>query len=102
MANSLNVNPAVFTTTQASYKAAVSASQGTLFTLLIKRIVWEAPSTVGHQCLIIDPQSGRTLFRMVADAANKTIEQDWTARPQLWADFAVDQLDSGNLYIHFA
>lgn len=100
MANSLNTNPVVYTAVAASYKAAVALSQGTLFTLQIKKIVWEAPTNVGHVAQIVDPASGRLLYRAQCAAINVGDTQDWTTHPQLWADFEVARLDSGNLFIY--
>jgi hypothetical protein len=102
MANNLNVNPAVFTTTSGSYKAAVSASQGTFLTVLVEKIYFFNPNAVGDTALITDPNTGETLLRLRCEVANQSQLVDWTAKPKRWADFAVPELDSGTLYVYFA
>jgi len=100
VANSLNTSPVVITAAQTSYKGATLATLGALTTLRIERVYWEAPSTVGHVALITDPASGRTIVRLQCASAGAGIDQDWTANPKMVSDFAVPQIDSGNLYIH--
>lgn len=100
MPNSLNTSPVVLQTTQTSYKAATSTTLGALTSIRIERVYWEAPKNVGDVILITDPASGRTIIRLQCATANLGIDMDWTANPKLVSDFAVPQMDSGNLYIH--
>jgi hypothetical protein len=99
MANVLNQNPIIISGTQTSYKAATLASLGSFASLRVTKIYWENPTTVGDQMVIIDPATGRNIFRMRCESAN--ISQIATLN-QLWADFAVNELDSGTLYIYLA
>lgn len=100
MANRLNTNPIMLTGTQTSYKAAVSATLGTLFTLKVTKIYWYNPTTIGDVALITDPQSGQELLRLRCETANQSQLVDWSAHPKLWRDFAAIQVDSGDLYIY--
>jgi len=102
VANQLNTNPIVTTGVQSSYKAAVAASLGTLFTLRVKYIRWQGPVSVGDTLLITDPSSGQELCRLTCFTAKNDIVEDWSASPHIWRDFAVDQQDSGKAYIHLA
>lgn len=101
VANSLNTNPIVLTGVSGSYKAATAAVQGTLNTLLVKKIVWEAPTTAADQVHIIDP-TGRTLYQQISPSTGVGDSQDFSARPLMWTDFSVIQLDSGTLFIYLA
>jgi len=100
VSNSLNTNPIVTTGAQSSYKAAVAASLGTLFTLRVREIRWLSPNNVGDVLLITDPQSGQELCRLVCSTAKQDVVEDWNANPHEWRDFAVTQQDSGRAYIH--
>jgi len=99
MANNLNTNPITLTTTQTSYKGAVSSSQGTLFTLRIKSVYWRNPITIGDVFLLIDPASGREILRGRCETANQS---QLFPLNMLVSDFACDQLDSGSLEIYLA
>lgn len=100
MPNSLTENPIVIQAVQGSYKAAVAASLGTLINLRIEKIYFFNPTAIGDTALIIDPASGATLARLRCEVANQSQIIDWTAKPKMWADFAVSELDSGTLYIY--
>lgn len=100
MGNLLNQNPIMLTNTQTSYKAAMAATLGTLFTLRIEKIVWENPGATGHVALIIDPATGNNIARLIAQGAGIPQILDWSAKPKLYSDFAVVQLDSGILQIY--
>lgn len=101
MANNPNSNPAIFTATTGSYKALVAASQGKFITLLIEKVYWRNPNAIGDTLLITDPQSGATLLNLRAEVANQSQIVDWTSAPKLWADFAIDEIDSGTAEIYF-
>lgn len=100
MANSLNSNPVILTTTQTSYKAAVVASQGVFVNCIVEKWYWEAPTAVGDQVVIIDPQSGAEKLRLRCELALQSQVVDWTAHPKQFSDFAAIQMDSGRLYIY--
>jgi hypothetical protein len=100
MANLLTRNPIVLTTTQTSYKAAVAATLGTLFTLMIEKVYWEDPITVGDGVLIESPDSGAELLTLRCETAGQSQVIDWTNKPKLWRDFACVQMDSGSLKIY--
>jgi len=100
MANQLNQSPIIINAAMASYKAQVAATLGTLWVLRVERVYWEGPSTVGHQVVITDPANGARRMNLECAVANQGIDLDFTANPKLWSDFAVVQIDSGNLYIY--
>jgi hypothetical protein len=100
MANLLNSNPIIITGVLASYKAAVAATLGTLFTLRIERIFWRTPNIAGDVCLITDPANGANKMRLVCEVTKISQIVDWSANPKMWSDFCVDQLDSGELEIY--
>lgn len=99
MANILTTNPIHISAVQTSYKAAVAASLGTLFTLMVHHFRWIDVGTIGDEVQIIDPQSGQELLHLKASAASSEITGDWSAKPRLWRDFAVIKFDSGQLDI---
>lgn len=99
MANALAQNPIIIDSTLASYKAAVAASLGTLFTLRVYSVAWVGPGASGHQVEIINPQSGQQLFVANASAAGQDVIRDWSSAPRLWSDFGVPLIQSGKLYI---
>ena len=90
-----------------SYKASVLSTLGSLFTIRIAKIRWLAPQNAGDTLLIIDPQDGTELVRLVGQqSATATLKQDvvedFLAAPKIWRDFQVVQIDSGRCYIHLA
>lgn len=99
MANALTRTPIVIDTAFASYKAAVAATLGTLFTLRVYSVTWVGPGAAGHQAEIVDPQGGGQLLLMNAVAAGQDVVRDWSAAPRLWADFGVPIIQSGKLFI---
>ena len=77
----------------------MASTQGTPFTLRVARVEWFAPTTVGDQAVIIDPQSGKEWLRFKCETA---LQSQILPVNELWSDFAVDQLDSGSLRIFLA
>jgi hypothetical protein len=101
MANSLNQNPLLINSTMTSYKAATLASQGSFQYLLIEKIEWLSPATIGDGLTITDNQ-GNILISCVCEAALQSQIFDWTAKPKRWADFNVPTIGSGTLRIWLA
>ena len=100
MANLLAQNPIYIDTAFQSYKAAVAAALGTLFTLRVHSIRWIGPAAVGDQVIFEDPAGGSQLYIMRNTVANgPDILADWSAAPRLWRDFGVAQISSGKLEI---
>jgi hypothetical protein len=100
MANNLYTNPVTIESPQSSYKAAVASILGSLFVVRVNKVLWTSPKNAGDTLLIIDPQSGNNLLRMVAvlpySGAPAAVPQVQDYVPaKLWSDFAVDQIDSG-------
>lgn len=100
MSNSTNTNPIVYTAAAGSYKAAIAATLGSPSTLLISKIYWFDPTTIGDQVLLTNPQSGQNIIRLRCEVAGQSQVVDWSTRPKLLQDFAIPQLDSGVLYIY--
>lgn len=101
MANILTQNPIIITSAMtSSYKSAVAASLGTLFTLRVEKIYWEQAVAAGDRVRIIDPGSGNELGSFYSTATNSNYTIDWTPNPRLWQDFRVSQIDSGTLKIY--
>lgn len=99
MSNSLNTNPATFTSPTGSFKSLITA--GVFSTLLIEKVYWFGPANVGDTVSITDPITGAVLLNLKCGVANEGIVIDWTAAPKLWQDFAVSQISSGTLEIYF-
>ena len=99
MANNLNVNPAYIDTAFSSYKSSTATTLGSLFTLIVTKIRWVAPSAAGQTVIFDDPQGGIQLLQMTSAAANTDVEEDFSASPRLWRDFSVAQLPSGKLFV---
>jgi hypothetical protein len=101
MANAYAQNPIYVDTAFQSYKGQVAATLGTLFTLVVTKIRWVGPASVGDQVVIDDPQGGVQLaFLRNTVAGGPDIEEDYSASPRLWRDFSVAQISSGKLFIH--
>jgi hypothetical protein len=101
MANVLTSNPIrVDTVMTSSYKASVAAVLGKLFTTRVVKVRFLRPVNVGDTALIIDPQDGTELIRLVCQTAGVDVVEDFTSNPRIWTDFSVVQLDSGRLYIY--
>lgn len=101
MANNYLVNPIrIDTAMTSSFKALTSASIGAFNTLLIKKVYWLNPATIGDTVSIIDPNSSEELMPLRAEVAGQSILIDFTPQPELWADFEVNQISSGVLYIY--
>lgn len=102
MPNNLNSNPLVIQNSVVSYKTAVTASVGTLFSFRVMKVYWENPGTIGDVVTIGDPASGMTLLNLRCEVAGQSQVVDWTAFPVLWRDFSIDTISSGTLYIYYA
>jgi hypothetical protein len=103
MANNLFANPMVITGSMAtSYKTQMAAAGkiGTLFTLIVEKILWLNPQTAGDMVNIGDPNSGLTLLQLRCENANQSQVIDWTANPKLWQDFEIDTFGSGTLFVY--
>ena len=106
MANNYQSNPIVITGSMGSYKAAIALAKGsgglgnTLTTLLVEKIYWENPITVGDSVSIGDPISGNVLLFLRCEVANQTQLIDCTKQPKIWQDFSIDSFVSGTLYIY--
>ncbi|MHB8501496.1 MAG: hypothetical protein ACYDHE_11200 [Candidatus Acidiferrales bacterium] len=102
MANILNRNPIYIDTAFQSYKAAVAATLGTLFTLIVTRVLWVGPVAIGDEVIIDDPHGGAQLLLLRNTVTNgPDIERDYSASPLLWADFGVPQMPAGSkLFIY--
>src|SRR5277367_498496 len=98
MANVITANPMVITGSMAtSYKAQLAAavpnagiqngSYGTLHTLLIDRIEWLSPATIGDTITIGDPVSGATLDKFVCETALQSQVHDFSPYQRIWTDF---------------
>ena len=91
-----------------SYKAAIAANlasgglKSTLTTLIVEKIYWENPQTVGDTISIGDPISGTVLLLLRCEVANQSQLIDWTSNPKIWQDFSINMFaDAGsNLYIY--
>lgn len=106
MANNFQSNPIVITGSMGSYKAAIALAKGsgglasTLTTLIIEKIYWENPLTIGDSVSIGDPISGAVLLLLRCEVANQSQLIDWTANPKIWQDFEINSFVSGTLYIY--
>ena len=107
MANSYLQNPVIINTAMASGYKALTATVGagglgTFSTLLIEKIYWENPITLGDTVNVEDPITGQTLIALRCESAGISQVFDWTAKPKRWADFEVNQISSGTLYVYLA
>ena len=112
MANLLNQNPMILTgSTATSYKSQTAGTlgaapknlntvQGTLLTLVVEKLYWENPATIGDLILIGDPISGLELARLRCEVAGQSQVLDWSANPKIWQDFEINTFGSGTLYIY--
>jgi hypothetical protein len=100
MANSLASNPIIITGSLAtSYKTQTAAGLGTLRTLIVEKVYWANPGTIGDTINIGDPISGLSLLALRCEVAAQSQLIDWTANPKLWQDFEISAVPSGTLYI---
>ena len=100
MANNLLANPMQISGSMAQgYKAATAASLGTLRTLVVEKLEWLSPATIGDTIVIGDPVSGLELAKFVCEVALQTQILDWTANPRIWQDFEINSFPSGTLKI---
>ena len=107
----LQANPIVITGSMAtSYKTQLAAaapnagknntSYGTLTTLIVEKIYWANPASVGQSITIGDPISGLTLAYLQCEVAGSAILLDWQSNPKIWQDFELNSMPSGTLYIY--
>lgn len=95
MANDLAMNPIKIDTAGATSE--VGRRDGGYF---VQQVIWVDPSTAGHTFSISSADGGdKVLLTGVADADNKT---HIFKVNQQWANFEVDTLASGVLYIYLA
>jgi hypothetical protein len=97
MANLLNQNPIIINSVQSSYKAATVSTLGTPSSLRVRKVYWWNPTAVGDQVIIIDPSNGKHWLDLRCEVANQS---QFIPLSELWADFAVVEIDSGTLEIH--
>lgn len=81
-------------------KGVITGAYGTLQTLIIEKIYWENPGTIGDSISIGDPLSGAVLLLLHCEVANQSQLIDFTSNPKLWQDFEIDAFPSGTLYIY--
>lgn len=99
MANQLNANPIIMTATlPLGWKAGILASNGQYFPLRVQRVEWFSPTAVGDQVVITDPLNGAEKARFKCETA---LVSQLLPVNELWADFAVPQIDSGVLKIYY-
>ena len=94
MSDALGTNPMKVDTASATAKALPG---GTNQKLCINKIVWENPTTDGHNCTIQDA-AGNQLVKF--DPAIATYNQSFEFNDMWVTGLIVPILDSGNLYIY--
>jgi len=104
MANDYISNPILIDTAfSEGWKAEVAATLGSPLTLMVTKVEWYKPVTIGDQVKILDTSQASTdLLDFTCETALQSQVMDWTARPILWRDFQVTQIDSGVLKIWYA
>lgn len=100
MPNNLAANPMVISGSVTGYKTLTASALGTLRTLIVEKLYWENPATIGDSFTIGDPISGLVLAAFRCEVANQSQLLDWTSNPKMWQDFAIDAFPSGTLYIY--
>lgn len=99
MSNSLTTNPVYIDTPFTSFKASVASTLGALFTLVIVKIRWVAPSAAGQTLEIVDPQGGAQLAMLTSSAVGVDVEEDFSASPRLFRDFGIPAVPSGKVFL---
>jgi hypothetical protein len=107
MPNSLLQNPIIINTVMTQKYKAATATQGPTglgsFTyLLVEKVYWMTPVTLGDTVSITDPDTGNILLQLRCEVAGQSQIVDWSAKPKRWRDFIVGQISSGNLEIYTA
>lgn len=107
--NNLVSNPMVIVGSVVGYKAALAAaspnagvnntSYGTLQALIIERIRWVNPGN-SKSLSIGDPVSGAVLWAATSSSTGADVDEDFSANPIIWQDFAIDTFVGGTLYIY--
>jgi|WetSurMetagenome_2_1015567.scaffolds.fasta_scaffold36566_2 hypothetical protein len=98
MADNFAVNPIKIDTASATAK---SLPNGTGMMLCIQKIVWENPTTDGHNCTVQDSNSTQiTKFDPAVATFNQSF--DLGHKGKWYQGLIVPTLDSGNLYIYLA
>lgn len=82
------------------FKASVASELGSPSTLLVEKVYWFNPASIGDLVEIGDPISGLTLLNIRCEIADYNQIFDWTSNPRVWQDFEVGRIDSGTLYIY--
>lgn len=100
MANVLTQNPIRIDSAMAtSWKTQIAAAYGTFQDLRVEKIYWENPVTVGDTVNIED-NLANTLVNLKCNIALTPQTLDWVSKPKRWADFTVNQISSGVLWIY--
>lgn len=100
MANILTNQPiCVDTAMTQSFKTATQTSLGKFQYLLIRKLVWEAPSVGGT--IVVEDNLANTVWSRNCAVAGDIVE-DFEARPVRWADFTVSTIPSGVLWVFLA
>jgi hypothetical protein len=81
-----------------SYKAQTNAALGSFQYLMIEKILWETPLTVGDQ-IIFQDNFNNVLTALTCDTANISQCLDWSPKPKRWADFLLTKISSGTVYL---
>jgi hypothetical protein len=102
MSNNYNVNPIVLDSTMASGWKALTNLGSPLGAVLVEKIYWENPATIGDVVTITDGFATNpvTLLALRCEVANQSQLVDWTSHPKAWRDFEVTAIGSGTLYIY--
>ena len=103
MANDYISNPILIDTAfTEGWKAEVATTLGSPLTLLVTKVEWLSPVTIGDKVIILDTSQLTTnLLDYTCEVALQSQIFDWTARPIRWRDFQVTQIDSGTLKIWY-
>jgi hypothetical protein len=99
MSNNLTVNPVVVNTAMGStFQASLPAINQRPY-VLVEKVLWETPASIGDTVSIVDSQ-GNVLLPLTCEVASQSQIVDWSAHPKIWRDFQVTVLGSGTLYVY--
>jgi hypothetical protein len=102
VSNNLLVNPVRLDSIMSQgYKASTSAALGSFQYLLVEKILWETPVTVGDQ-IIFEDNLANVLATLTCDTANVSQCLDWTPKPRRWSDFTLTKISSGVVWLFLA
>jgi len=100
MANNLLVNPIRLDTVMlTSYKSQTAASLGTFQYLKVEKILWETPANIGD-LIVFEDNLANTLATLQCDTVKISQCLDWTPKPKRWADFTLNRIDSGVVWLY--